>query len=380
MRAFFCVLLASLCCISAQKPTICLNMIVKDESAVITRCLDSVKPIIDYWVIVDTGSTDGTQKIIKKHMKGIPGKLYERPWKDFAHNRNEAHELAQGTADYILIMDADDWLEFAPGFEMPELFLDAYELKFGSDNFAYYKPRIVKSALPWHWEDILHAYLACDLPYSRHTLEGVTYVVGDDGARSHDPDKYKKHVALLLEAVEKEPENSRYVFYLAESYRDAGMPAEALQWYQKRAQMGGWAEEVYCALLSVGKMLRELNVQGATVIDAFHRAHRFRPHRPEPIYYLAEIYNQQQDYALAYECIKGWVHLPKPKTPDRLFVEGWTQNWGIDFQLSICAYHLACYQESLKICDALLDRNDLTPAIYEQTRLNREFPLQKIVQ
>src|SRR5690242_19150411 len=84
-----------------QPRKICLNMIVKNESAVIRRCIDSVRPLIDYWVIVDTGSTDGTQKIIKNHLKDIPGELYQRPWKNFEHNRNEALTLAKGKSDYI---------------------------------------------------------------------------------------------------------------------------------------------------------------------------------------------------------------------------------------------------------------------------------------
>ena len=63
--------------------TLCLNMIVKNESHVIKRCLDSVKPIIDYWVIFDTGSTDGTQRIIQEVLKDIPGQLHERPWVNF---------------------------------------------------------------------------------------------------------------------------------------------------------------------------------------------------------------------------------------------------------------------------------------------------------
>src|SRR2546428_69578 len=73
------------------KHKICLNMIVKNESHVITRCLGSVLPLIDYWVIVDTGSDDGTQKIIKDFMqeKGVSGELHERPWINFSHNRNE---------------------------------------------------------------------------------------------------------------------------------------------------------------------------------------------------------------------------------------------------------------------------------------------------
>ena len=79
-----------------KQKTICLNMIVKDESKVITRGLATVKPLISYWVIVDTGSTDGTQEIIKKFMEDIPGELHERPWKNFEHNRNQALELAKG--------------------------------------------------------------------------------------------------------------------------------------------------------------------------------------------------------------------------------------------------------------------------------------------
>ena len=100
--------------------TICLNMIVKNEAAVIRRCLDSVRPIIDYWVIVDTGSTDGTQDIIREHLRDLPGELHERPWRDFAHNRSEALELARGKGDYTLIIDADDTLEIAPGTALPD--------------------------------------------------------------------------------------------------------------------------------------------------------------------------------------------------------------------------------------------------------------------
>lgn len=43
---------------------------------------------IDYWIISDIGSTDGTQKIIRNVMKGIPGELCEDVWADFATNRN----------------------------------------------------------------------------------------------------------------------------------------------------------------------------------------------------------------------------------------------------------------------------------------------------
>jgi glycosyltransferase involved in cell wall biosynthesis len=75
--------------------TICLNMIVKDESLVIQRCLSSIIEWIDYWVIIDTGSTDRTQQIIRDYLKHIPGELHEHPWVDFAFNRNEALSFAK---------------------------------------------------------------------------------------------------------------------------------------------------------------------------------------------------------------------------------------------------------------------------------------------
>ena len=94
---------------------ISLVMIVKDEAKFIERCLASVKPLISRWLIVDTGSTDGTQALIKKTMKKIPGELLEREWVDFGTNRTEALELARGTAEWTLELDADMTAEAARG-------------------------------------------------------------------------------------------------------------------------------------------------------------------------------------------------------------------------------------------------------------------------
>jgi glycosyltransferase involved in cell wall biosynthesis len=114
---------------AANRQPLCLNMIVKNEAPVIARCLASLRPIIDYWVIVDTGSTDGTQDKIRTLMADLPGELHERPWRDFAHNRTEALELARPHGEYVLIIDADDVLEFEPQFKMPALQKDSYMLR-----------------------------------------------------------------------------------------------------------------------------------------------------------------------------------------------------------------------------------------------------------
>ena len=85
-------------------------MIVKNESKIIVKCLDSVLPFIDYWVICDTGSTDGTQTVIETYFKEkeIEGELYNDVWVDFAHNRTLAFQRVKDKSTYCLVIDADD--------------------------------------------------------------------------------------------------------------------------------------------------------------------------------------------------------------------------------------------------------------------------------
>ncbi len=364
--------------IAEAKEKICLNMIVKDESRVITRCLDSVIPVIDYWVIVDTGSTDGTQELIKKHLKNIPGELHERPWKNFGYNRTEAFELAKGKADYILFMDADDTLEFDGRSRFPKLTCDLYHMWRGVKGFSYLKPQLVRAHMPWKWVGVTHEYLEGEQPYTSSILKNVTYVSGDSGSSSYDSEKFLKNVQLLIEGLKEEPHNSRYVFYLAESYRDAGDKAKALEWFQKRVEMGGWQEEVFWSKLQIGHMLRALRLPSSLVIESYKLAHEYRPHRPEPIYYLCEMYHQEKKYEEAYRCLKKREWVSNVSGKDSLFNEDWIEDYGLLFQLSICAYYTGHYQESVNACDELLKMKDLPEAWKKQAEKNRLFALTQL--
>ena len=84
--------------------TLCLVMIVKNESIILKRCFDSISDYIDYWVICDTGSTDNTKDIITTYFKekNIPGELHETPWVNFGHNRTISILVCQGIQNYVL--------------------------------------------------------------------------------------------------------------------------------------------------------------------------------------------------------------------------------------------------------------------------------------
>lgn len=334
-------------------------MIVKNESSVIQRCLESVKPVIDYWVIVDTGSTDGTQQIICSYMDSIPGALYERPWKNFGENRSDAFELAKGKGDYILFMDADDTLEFEGEKKWPSLTKDLYLFWRGGKDFGYLKPQLVRSSIPWKWIGVTHEYLHTTRRYTSDILQGVNYKSGDGGACSKDPEKYWKNVYLLLEGLNNEPCNVRYMFYLAESYRDAGDKEKALEWYHKRIEAGGWEEEIFCSKLQVGHLLRKLGRPRSEVIEAYKKAHYYRPHRAEPVYYLAALYNLDKRYEEAYAILKAFESVNQPMQPDLLFHERWISRYGLLFQLAICSHFLGHVQESKDLYSQLLAIPDL---------------------
>lgn len=162
-------------------PRICLNMIVKNEAPVIERCLASVKPWIDHWVIVDTGSSDGTQARIREFMKDVPGELHERPWRDFAFNRNQALDLARAKGDLVLFIDADETLAVPEGFVWPALPADGYQLQCNSNGWNYFRNSLVATRLPWRWEGVLHEYLTCNLPHAWENLLAPSNLVSHDG-------------------------------------------------------------------------------------------------------------------------------------------------------------------------------------------------------
>ena len=98
----------------------------------------------------------------------------------------------------------------------------------------------------------------------------------------------------------------------------------------------------------------------------------------EPIYYLAELYNQKGNYSKAYECLKMRAFIPQPPEKDNLFNMDWMEEYGLLFQLSICSYFVGNYQESLDACDKLLTIKNMPEAWLMQTQINRSFPLAKI--
>lgn len=355
---------------------ICLNMIVKDESKVIERCLKSVIPIIDYWVIVDTGSTDGTQEIIKKYMKDIPGELHEEPWQNFEYNRNHALKLTKDKADYVFFIDADEQLRFDKDFMMPKLEKDFYHVMIEYGGSRYTRVLLIKSCLDWEWKGVVHEALYCDDAKSSGILKSIANVVTSDGCRSYDPSIFLKDAKLLEDALKKDPKNTRNAFYLAQSYRDAGKHLESIKAYEKRSKMGGWDQEVFWSLYQIGLMRENLKMDLDSIEDSYYAAYVYRPNRAEPLYRLANYYRMQGKYNKCYAIAKLALTIPYPS--DLLFVEDWIYQWGLLMEYSVSAYWSGKYLEALSATNKLKKNPNIPDYVVKQADENLKWINQKL--
>lgn len=350
----------------AAEQSICLNMIVKNESPVIERCLQSVKPFIDYWVIVDTGSTDGTQDIIRNFLKDIPGELHEQPWVNFGHNRNEALKLAKGKASYVLFIDADETFE---GYIDKDLKMDLYlattrVLK--EPLMTFQRAFLIDNRLDWQWQSPVHEKLTCskkELAYAPmpHALIAADTV---DGNRAQDPQKYLKDALTLEKALENDPNNSEYVFYLAQSYANANQLELALKNYEKRANMQGWDQQTFWSKFFTGILQEELHQDSFVFMKSYCDAFQFRPTRAEPIYRMADHFYRQKNYILSYILAQFGLSIPVPD--DIMYVKDWMYSYGMLAAFGNSATMLGKKQEAIRAFEEIA-KNEATPL---QTREN----------
>ncbi|MGO8866344.1 MAG: glycosyltransferase [Alphaproteobacteria bacterium] len=340
---------------NAAGQTLCLNMIVKNEAAVIRRCLDSVRPIIDHWVIVDTGSTDGTQNIIREHLRELPGELHERLWRDFAYNRSEALELARGKSDYTLIVDADDTLEILPETALPVLTADSYTVEIRDNATVYQGTQLVRSALPWRYEGVLHEYITCDGAGPSGNLSGIRMRRNCDGARLKDLQTYRRDAAALEAALQTEAKPfliSRYRFYLAQSYRDCGEREKALENYLLCAELGFSQQEVFISLYGAAQMKEQLGHPDQEVIDTYLRAADALPTRAEAVHGASRFCRYKGRNEEGYQIAKRGLDIPMPS--GALFVEPWIYETGLLDEFAVNAYWSGHNRDCLDACLRIL--------------------------
>jgi len=335
---------------------ILLTMIVKNESRILARCLDSAFQVADAALICDTGSTDDTWEVARN---GAPRcRIVHVPWKNFGHNRTIAASHARAYAKdldwspretYLLFLDADMVLHVEPGFDLQALTEPHYELLQKEGSLAYRNTRLARLDHEWECVGPTHEFWrpTPDVPPS--TLDSLW--IEDRGDGGSKGDKHQRDIRLLSDALLEEPNNERYWFYLAESYRYSGQFGRAHDAYSQRHARGGWDEERWYAKYQQGRCLLEMkeHERGAGVLlDAWEE----RPSRAEPLVALARDLRLRGKNRQAFLFATEAKHMKRPD--DRLFVEEDAYGWAVDQELSISAFYMNKKNVGAKSCERLL--------------------------
>lgn len=360
--------------------TICLNMIVKNEAHVIENTLANLLDYfpITYWVISDTGSTDGTPQVIENFFKdhGIDGEMVYHDWSDFGTNRQLALEAATGKADYALVFDADDRMEGE--FPMPDFTVAGYYLKMREESGStqYVRPLLFKNDGSFFWRGVLHEFLVDKENRDFVTINGDYFAVScRNGGRSFDPDKYKNDALVLEKAIDEDKDPDlldRYLFYAGQSWMAAGEAEKGAYWYEKRAERAGWNQELAVAEYRLGEYYQSQNDE-AKAIYHWLKSAEAAPERAEAWYQLSRINSWANRHQVAYPFAHqaAMAVSNKPEETTFLFEDASIYQLWAHYECFMNAFYAGHYEESyesLKIVIFADTRHDLYENELEKLR------------
>jgi len=345
-----------------------LNFICKNESHVIERMLNSNKNVLDLIVCNDTGSTDGTQDIIKKwgQDNGIPTYVFERAFDNFENSRNYAMEKLRDVVSELgwnpdevhgYWIDCDEQLVIHNGFDKKQFKNDLYMINTYINSMKYTRNTFFKVSKPFRWYGPVHEFIICETNNITSGLaEGLHVDVKMDGGswKSNISDKYKKHAAILEDYIDNKDRNARWVFYTAQSYHDsASIPdnkaeneerlRRSLKYYKERiSRNDGYEEERFYSQFRVGTIMKVLEEPWYKVHQEFLKAYSMDPLRAEPIKAIIDYYLNAGEWHMAYLYSKfGKVnfHGKNPYPTRLLFVDESLYTWRfLEVHAAACFY------------------------------------------
>jgi glycosyltransferase involved in cell wall biosynthesis len=350
--------------VSTLFPKLALCMIVKNESKIIERCLLSVLDLVDTVVICDTGSTDNTieimHKVLETKFKTKEYCIFSEPWKDFGYNRTVGLVKARKfitrellwdpNKAYMLTIDADMELDFSK-FKRTDLncINHSYTLQQFHGTMVYDNRRLLQASHKWISSGVTHEVnQAANTGGDATRLTSIRILDHNDGS-SHAV-KGERDEILLRKGLEDEPDNVRYLFYLANTLRESGdleKIREAIDIYKRHRSIQQWEEEKWHSLLYMGQCWEALS---DATRDQHHKedlwnralrcylaAYQERNVRAEPLYRIAHYYRTHDQPTQGFVFALAASSIPFP-AGDILFVEKSFYDFFVNEELSICSY------------------------------------------
>ncbi|MFE4573234.1 glycosyltransferase [Paenibacillus chitinolyticus] len=217
-----------------KTPNISLCMIVKNEERSLERCLESAKDLVSEIIIVDTGSTDQTVEIAKQYTD----KIFYFEWiNDFAAARNYA--LDQATGEYILHLDADEYLQEGRDNLKGDLDKDFYFLRIrnqlGMGHAEIHQfVRLFRNHPSLRYEGTIHEQINLEKNANMSNAFMET-LINHDGYLEEvvkDKNKAKRNMDIIKEALKTEPTSFNY-YNLGLQHLHSGHYEQAIDAFKK---------------------------------------------------------------------------------------------------------------------------------------------------
>jgi glycosyltransferase involved in cell wall biosynthesis len=314
-------------------------MIVKNEQAVLARCLESAREIADEIIIVDTGSTDRTHQIARKYTKHV--KCFK--WiDDFAAARN--FSFSHASCDFIMWLDADDVITDENRRKILELKkhltpdIDMITLRYDlGGEFYSTRERIFNRARNFRWSDAIHEYIA---------IGGK--VIHSDAAVTHKPPADKQSRGRNLRIFERLCANGeltpRQKFYYARELRENGKYAEATtQFTEFLTKNKGWREDNISAVLDLADCYNKLG-EPEKSFAALLKSFEYDAPRAQVCCMIGYHYKNKSDIAAAIRWFQTALVLP-PET-GLGFIQKDFEKFVPAIELAVCYDILGQYEKA----------------------------------
>lgn len=329
--------------------TISLCMIVKNEEAVLERCLDSVKDAVDEIIIVDTGSTDKTVSIAKKYTE----KVFEFDWVyDFSAARN--YSFSKAEMDYQMWMDADDILpqeEKAKLLALKETIeydaVDMVTMKYythfddkGNPILTSTRERLMKREKNFEWQDPVHECI----PLTENILH-------TDITIWHRKEKRETVSTRNIEIYENAEKSGKIMsprqqYYFARELKDHALYAKSVYYFEKFLHgKQGWSEDNIAACYNLSICYKQLG-DYSKILPVLIKSFEFDSPRAEICTEIGYYYKDFGNYAAALKWFDLACKLDKPESLGFVLSDYW--GYIPNIECCVCCYELGEYEKAME--------------------------------
>ena len=351
---------------SEMEPTICLGMMVKHEAQTIKRTIEHCLPFVDHVLVsVDSESEDGTREIVMKIADTVTRHVFttkKHPHGSFAESRMVVHRKAQELGyDWLLQMDGHEYLTCKDGLTLKKLIQthpenDLFSVSLMMDGVIVRQPRLYKLNSGIRYSGDIHNFLTgFKNEYYCQSIE----IIHDrsDQPKEHVEERSKQRAMMsdkiLNERIEKNPKDSRAMFYLAQSYKETGRYEEAIEILKKYLEVSTFIEERWNAYQYMNQCFRALgDTEGATKII---EKGLIEQNRAEGHVILGNEAYDRKEYSQALEHFKNATQCSMPA--NLVFCNRDHYTWLPHDKISMCYHHMERYLEAINAAGDALQNN-----------------------